>query len=65
MARIGQTVKRLRTRRGWSQRDLAKRARITQAYISQLEGGRKSNPTMAAVTRLAKALGVSPAALLG
>ncbi len=64
MARIGRTVERLRTRQGISQRDLAKRARVTQAYVSLLERGEKSNPSIEVVKRLAKALGVPITELL-
>jgi transcriptional regulator with XRE-family HTH domain len=51
-------LKTLRERRAMSQRDLAKRSKVTQAYIAFLEGGNKKNPSLAVLTRIAKALGV-------
>jgi transcriptional regulator with XRE-family HTH domain len=57
-------VKRLRERRDLSQNDLAKRARISQAYLSRLEAGRQSNPSIAVLRRLAKALGLPVTELL-
>jgi transcriptional regulator with XRE-family HTH domain len=56
--RVGRMLKTLRERRAMSQRDLAKRSKVTQAYIAFLEGGNKKNPSLAVLTRIAKALGV-------
>ena len=50
-------LKRLRTRQGLNQTDLAKKVRVTQAYIAMLEKGRE-NPTLDVLERLAKALKV-------
>jgi transcriptional regulator with XRE-family HTH domain len=47
-----------------SQRALAKKAKTTGAYIAMLETGRKRNPSLAVLQRLAKALGVPVAELL-
>ena len=49
-------VKTLRRQRGLNQTDLAKRVGVTQAYIAMLEKGDKVNPTLALLTKLAKAL---------
>ena len=57
-------VKELREARGWSQRDLAARAKVTGAYIAQLETGARTNPTIDTLKRLAKALKVKPGKLL-
>jgi transcriptional regulator with XRE-family HTH domain len=46
------------------QEDLAKRARITQSYVAQLESGLKKNPSLDLLKRLARALGVPVAELL-
>ena len=62
--RVGRVLKSLREQRELSQRDLAKRAKVTQAYIALLDGGNKKNPSLAVLTRLAKALGVSVTELL-
>jgi transcriptional regulator with XRE-family HTH domain len=61
---MGQRVKRLREAREWSQPDLAKRARVSQAYIAELERGTKRNPSVRIAVRLAKALGVPVTRLL-
>ena len=42
----------------------ARRARVAQAYLSQLEAGTKRNPGVAIARKLARALGVSVAALV-
>jgi XRE family aerobic/anaerobic benzoate catabolism transcriptional regulator len=61
---MGRRVKRLREAREWSQPDLAKRAKVSQAYIAELEHGTKRNPSVRVAVRLAKALGVPVTALL-
>jgi putative transcriptional regulator len=50
--------------KGYSQVDLAKRAKVTNVYLSQLENGRRKNPSLAVLRRLAKALGVPVTELL-
>lgn len=57
-------VKALRQQRGLNQTDLAKRVGVTQAYIAMLEKGNNVNPTLALLTKLAKALKVSVAELV-
>jgi len=47
-----------------TQRDLARRARVTPGYIAQLEMGQKKNPSLLVLRRLAKALKVPLAELL-
>ncbi|HSB81393.1 MAG TPA: helix-turn-helix transcriptional regulator [Candidatus Methylomirabilis sp.] len=51
-------LKQLREARGLSQRDLAVKAKVSGAYIAQLETGVRKNPSLAVLKRLAKALGV-------
>jgi transcriptional regulator with XRE-family HTH domain len=53
---LGKRLRRLRTLRGWSQRELAERAGVRQALISQLESGKQQDTTSANVRRLALAL---------
>ena len=60
---IGRNIRRLRTRSGYSQARLAKLARISQAWVCRLETG-DENPTLASVTRIARAIGVNDAELL-
>jgi XRE family transcriptional regulator, regulator of sulfur utilization len=57
------TVKKLREKRGLTQADLAKRAKLHRVYVAQIEGQTKV-PSLAALERLAKALGVPVTALL-
>ena len=56
VTRFGMRLKRLRTAHGMTQVDLAKRAKVTQGFIAQLESGTENNPTLATLRRLAKAL---------
>lgn len=46
-----------------SQEAVARRAKMDRAYLSNLENGLR-NPSITVVERLAKVLGVTPAALL-
>lgn len=50
------TIKRLREEKGWSQLALAKRTKVPQSYISELEAGDKKNPGLETLRKLAKAL---------
>jgi transcriptional regulator with XRE-family HTH domain len=56
-------LRRLRQARGWTQADLAKRAKVVQPYIAQLERGTRT-PSLAVLRRLARALGVPVGVLL-
>lgn len=62
---IGARVKRIREVHGLTQAELAKKAHVTQGFISQLESGVRKNPGVLHVQRLATALGVSVGELLG
>jgi transcriptional regulator with XRE-family HTH domain len=57
------SLKRWRLRRKLSQRQLAKRAGITQGYLPQLEQGQKV-PSIAVLKKLARALEVPLTKLL-
>jgi XRE family transcriptional regulator, master regulator for biofilm formation len=57
-------MKRICAARGMTLAELAKRARLSQGYVSKLEVGAQRNPSVAIIRRLAKALGVPVAALL-
>lgn len=52
-------LRRLRETNGWTQVELAKKARVTQALISQLESGKKASPSVVPLLRIARALGVT------
>lgn len=62
-ARVGATIRGLREKAGLSTRELARRAGISQPFLSQIERG-VSAPSMVTTYRLAEALGVLPGALL-
>ena len=49
-------LKALRTARGLTQMELAKKMEMKQTYIAQLETGTEDNPTLATLKKLAKAL---------
>jgi transcriptional regulator with XRE-family HTH domain len=63
--RIGTMLKRIRKAKGLTQLALAKRSRVAQGYISELEAGREKNPGIETLRKLAKALGVPLAELIG
>ena len=60
---FGNNLKRLRTEKGLSTRELADKAEINLGNLSDLELGKK-NPLLTTVFALAEALGVPPADLL-
>src|SRR5678815_905586 len=62
-ARFGASVRSLRFRLGISQEELAERAEMHRTYIAGIERGAR-NVTLKSIDRLARALGVSTAALL-
>jgi transcriptional regulator with XRE-family HTH domain len=57
-------IQPLREGKGFTQRDLAAKAKVTPGYIAQLEMGLKKNPSLPVLKRLAKALGVPVTELL-
>ena len=61
---MGDVLRRLREAKGLTQTELAKRAKITDEYVSMLESGAKRNPSFEVLKRLAKALGISVGELL-
>ena len=60
---FGQALRSLRTKRKWSQTDLALRADVDRNYISLIELG-KNSPSIRIVYRLCDALNVHPFELL-
>ena len=57
-------ITKLREGQGLTQRDLAKKAKVTAAYVAMLETGVRKNPSLAILKRLAKALRVPVTRLL-
>ena len=63
MQKLGQNLKRVRSKKGISQGDIARTLKVHKSYISNLENG-KSNPTLKTIAKLAKAVSVTTDELL-
>ena len=61
---VGDRLKRLRTRNALTQAELAERAGLTTAAVARIERN-ESEPHMSSIRKLARALGVKPAELVG
>jgi len=61
--KLGQNLKRIRTKKGISQGDIVRALGMPKSFVSNIENG-KTNPTLATITKLAKAIGVSADTLL-
>jgi transcriptional regulator with XRE-family HTH domain len=57
LGKVGWLVRDLRQAIGWSQRELARRADVSQALVSAIENGRVGNVSMATLARLFDAMG--------
>lgn len=55
---VGERIRRLRTARGLTQRDLAASGRVSDAYVSRIERGQRQ-PSIKALRAIAAKLGVS------
>ncbi len=64
LTKFADNVRRLRARKKLSQKALADRVGISVSYVSMLERGQRS-PPLETIEKMARALGVSPASLLG
>jgi transcriptional regulator with XRE-family HTH domain len=62
--RLSSMIKQRRMELGLTQRALAKRVGVSDAYITQLETRERSNPSLDVLKKLAKALKVSVAELV-
>ena len=62
--RVVMRIKRLRKSKGWTQAVLARKAKLSLGYLARLETGHH-DPTVTTLRKLAKALGVPVAELLG
>jgi transcriptional regulator with XRE-family HTH domain len=60
---LGENLKRIRTEKDISQGDIARELGVDRGFISTIENG-KTNPTLATITKLAKAVGVTTNELL-
>ena len=61
--KLGDNIKRIRTRKGMSQGDICRALDMDRGYMSAIENGKK-NITIQQLERLAQALGVSADKLL-
>ena len=62
--RLASVIKAQRKVKGMKRIDLARAAKVTPAYITQLETGERKNPSLDVLKRLARALGVPVTELL-
>ena len=56
-------IRKIREGKALSQRELARRAKMSQTFLSNVESG-KADPSLSTLRRLAKALKVKVAALV-
>ncbi len=61
---FAKTLRRLREAKGLTQGELADRAGLHRVYVTKLETGAETNPTLDTLRCLAKALGVPTSKLL-
>lgn len=61
--KLGKNLKRIRTEKDISQGDIARALDVGRSFITNIENG-KTNPTLATISRIAKAVGVSVNELL-
>ena len=59
MATIGENIKRLRTKQGLSQDDLARKAGLKYSTLAKIEGDFVKKPGVQMIAKIAKVLGVS------
>ncbi len=59
---IGKNVRKLRTKKGWSQEKLAREADMSLNFIGYVERG-STGMTSKSIVKIAKALGVAPGQL--
>ena len=61
---VGDRLKKLRIRNALTQAELAEKAELTTAAVARIERN-ESEPHMTSIRKLAQALGVKPAELVG
>ena len=57
-AKLGKNLKRIRTTKGITQGDIVRTLGVSRSFVSNIENG-KTNPTLATIAKIAKALDVS------
>ena len=61
--RLGKNLKRIRTAKDISQGEISRRLNTDKSFISNIEAG-KTNPTLATIVKIAKAIGISVGELM-
>jgi len=61
--KLGKNLKRIRTAKGISQGEISRKFEVDKSFISNIEAG-KTNPTLATIAKIAKAIGVSVGELM-
>jgi len=61
--KLGENLKKIRTEKGITQIEVARRLNVDRSFVSNIENG-KNNPTLSTITSLAKVLNVSTSELL-
>jgi XRE family transcriptional regulator of biofilm formation len=62
---LGERIKRLRERNGYSITELAKLANVSKSYLSLIERDIKKNPSLLFLNKMAETLNISLEYLLG
>ena len=62
---LGSRIKTLREQKGWSLRELSRRADVRMATLSEIESGKRRDMTTATAKKIALALGVGVDFLIG
>jgi transcriptional regulator with XRE-family HTH domain len=57
-------IRALRESKGWTQGELAEKAKVTRATVNRLENGHPRSIDLNVLERLARALGVAPGLLI-
>jgi len=61
--KLGKNLKRIRIKKGISQGEIGRILKVDKGFISNIENG-KTNPTLATIAKIAKAIGVSVGELM-
>lgn len=61
--KLGKNLKRIRTEKGISQGEIGRILGVDKGFVSNIENG-KTNPTLATIAKIAKAIGVSVGELI-
>ena len=61
--KLGKNLKCIRTAKGISQGEISRKLEVDKSFVSNIENG-KTNPTLATIAKIAKAIGVSVGELM-